>query len=370
VSPVQNRLLIIASEFPPNVGGIGNHAYNLAKALDNEGFDVTVVADMIAVDDQELQKFIAQETFKLHAISRKRFIVHTYIARISKALHLAAKADKIICSGKFSLWIAILVRLRYAKKELIAVVHGTELDLKSPAPKKATIYSLRKFNKIISVSNYTKKFLPNSLPGYIKHFVIPNGINGSEFSNSTPSVLAGQPALVTVGNVTDRKGQENVVLALPEIILAYPAAQYHLIGKPTNKEKIEAKAKSLGVESRIRFYGAVSRDELLQKLGGATVKMMLSNHTVEGDFEGFGIAVLEANAFGVPAIGSKDSGIADAIDHGETGLLVDQYNPKEVTAAVQTICNDYLRFSKNAKTWARQHDWKIIVKEYVAAINM
>lgn len=363
-----NKILIISSEFPPNVGGIGNHAYNLAKALADEGYAVNVVADIIDVSEDELNNFASQQPFNIHWITRKKFVFQTYIHRILKALSLAKNADKIICSGKFSLWIAILIRLRFPAKELTAVVHGTELDLKSSLPKKVTSYSLARFNKIISVSNYTQQFLPKTLPSNIQQFVIHNGISGSEF-NVREVTLCGQPALITVGNVTDRKGQENVVNALPQIAAEYPLVTYHIVGKPTNRGKVEQTVARLDVQDKIKFHGAVPRTELLQKLKGATIKLMLSNHTSDGDFEGFGIAVLEANAFGVPAIGSRNSGIADAIEDGKTGLLADQYNAAEVAAAVKTIMNDYARFSNNAKTWARQHDWKIIVKEYVAALN-
>lgn len=364
-----NKVLIISSEFPPNVGGIGNHAYNLALALAHEGLSVTVVADIIAVSERELEEFASTQPFTIHWVSRKKLVLQTYADRIVKSLSAAKNADKIICSGKFSLWIAALIKRWFPKKELTAVVHGTELDLRSAGPRRLTAYSLRKFDKIIAVSNYTKQHLPGNLPTRIKQFVIHNGINKSEFDIKDVSPLAGSPALVTVGNVTDRKGQENVINALPEIIKDYPSARYHIIGKPTNKEKIIKLAKSLGVDDRIVFYGAVTRDELLQKLKGAAIKLMLSNHTADGDFEGFGIAVLEANAFGIPAIGSRDCGIADAIEQGTTGLLVDQHNSKEVAEAVKTTMDNYSGFSNHAKNWAIQHDWKMIVKEYIKVLN-
>jgi phosphatidylinositol alpha-1,6-mannosyltransferase len=96
---------------------------------------------------------------------------------------------------------------------------------------------------------------------------------------------------------------------------------------------------------------------------------MLSNHTKDGDFEGFGIAILEANAFGIPVIGSRNSGIADAVDDNKTGILVDQTNTNEVAMAVDTILKNYSFFSTNAKAWAKEHDWQKVVKKYVAAIN-
>jgi glycosyltransferase involved in cell wall biosynthesis len=367
--PSTIRLLLLSSEFPPNVGGIGNHAYNLAKALAAEGFDVTVVADIIDVDGDELKGFAAKEAFKIYYTKRSRFVVATYFERVAKALKLASKADKIICSGKFSLWTSILIKSIFPRKDLTAIVHGTELDLKGAISKGLTTRALEGFNKIVSVSNYTQNFLPATLPTSVKKFVIHNAVNAAEFDINGSSALDGTPSLITVGNVTDRKGQENVVNALPKIVSTFPNVKYHIVGKPSNKAKVESAAKKLGVESLIKFYGAVTRTELLQKLKGATIKLMLSNHTSDGDFEGFGIAVLEANAFGVPAIGSENSGIADAIVHNETGILVDQHNPVEVANAVQTILGNYSYFSQNAKEWARQHDWKIIVKQYVDVLN-
>lgn len=363
------RILIISSEFPPNVGGIGNHAYNLAKALAGEGYMVDVVADIINVNGNELKAFALKQPFNIHWVKRKKIVFQSYVHRMVKAVSLSQKADKIICSGKFSLWLANLIHLRFPGKELTAVVHGTELDLKSALPKKLTNYSLKKFDKIISVSSYTQRFLPVALQSSVKKFIIHNGINADEFEIKDEPLLCGSPALITIGNVTDRKGQQNVINALPQILLLYPAAKYHLIGKPTAKLKIEETAERLAVKNDIQFYGALCRTELLQKLKGAKIKLMLSNHTITGDFEGFGIAVLEANAFGIPAIGSRQSGIADAIVDGKTGLLVDHHNPTEVADAVKTIMQNYSCFSQNAKAWAIQHDWKIIVKEYVAALN-
>ena len=181
--------------------------------------------------------------------------------------------------------------------------------------------------------------------------------------------MSGNPALITVGSITERKGQKNVVKALPIIQQQFPEVKYHVIGKPVVETELFQLAKNLKVDNAIKLYGAVDRKELLQKLSGASIKLMLSNHTAQGDFEGFGIAVLEANAYGIPAIGSKDSGIADAIVDEATGLLVNQTNAEDVSAAVKKILDNYTFFSDNAKKWAQDHHWKNIVQQYKVVIN-
>jgi phosphatidylinositol alpha-1,6-mannosyltransferase len=96
---------------------------------------------------------------------------------------------------------------------------------------------------------------------------------------------------------------------------------------------------------------------------------MLSNNTSYGDVEGFGIAVLEANALGKPAIGSNNNGIKDAIDDYKTGRLVDAKNAVDITDALQDIVSNYANYSTHAKQWALQHDWKTLIKKYVDVIE-
>ena len=62
----------------------------------------------------------------------------------------------------------------------------------------------------------------------------------------------------------------------------------------------------------------------------ADIFIMLSQNDIKFDVEGFGIAILEANLLGIPAIGSRDTGIEDAIVHNETGKLVDPYSVEEI----------------------------------------
>lgn len=359
------NILIISSEFPPDPGGIGNHAYNLARALGEYGFKVTVIADIVESPERAIEDLKKTSSFQLLAVKRQKPVLKTYLSRIIYSRRETKKADLIICSGKFSLWLINLLKPFNRSKKFVAIAHGTELDLKSPVSKHFTDISIGKFNAVISVSRYTEKYLPFYLPGRVRRYVIHNGINLSEFDSVQQQQLDGEPSLVTVGSVTQRKGQGNVIAALPEIKQRFPAVAYHVIGKPTIKEVLKNQSDKLGLNGSVKFYGAVGRTELLSKLSGAKVKLMLSNHTEDGDFEGFGIAVLEANALGIPAIGTRNSGIADAIEDKKTGVLVDPKNAVEVSGAVSEVVNHYERYSANAKKWAAKHDWKNIVQQYI-----
>lgn len=361
------RVLIISSEFRPNTGGIGNHAYYLARYLCLEGYRVHVLTDVIGIADEELKQFANAQTFRITWVKRTKLLVGSYVKRVICAMKLSQNADKIICTGKFSLWTALLLQTINSKKKFLAVVHGSELDLRSRIPARLTTRALKVFPKIVSVSDYTKSFIP----AFAKKVttVIHNGIDPADFSEYRRKAFSTSPNLVTVGSITERKGQMNVIKALPGLLKHYPNIHYRMIGKPVITDELKKLAQDLSVEQHISFLGMLSNDDMKSILASSDIKLMLSNHTSEGDFEGFGIGILEANAVGVPAIGSAKSGIADAIHHQSTGILVDQHNQNEIAGAVIEILNNYSQYSAAAKYWALQHDWKQIILQYKAVIE-
>ena len=363
------KILILSSEFPPNVGGIGNHGYNVALNLSKNGHDVLVIADSLTQTKENLKNFEQQQPFKIQWIPRSSFVLLTYIYRIFKAIQHQKNYDVVLCSGKFSLWTGALLHLIKGRNALFAVVHGSELDLKNKWLKKLTTWSLSKMAEIISVSRYTAQFIPQNIQDQKPITIIPNGITSDEFQfelQQPPKKLLGNPSIITLGNVSQRKGQMNVIEALPVLLNHFPSIHYHIVGKPSERIRMEKKAQELGVASHVTFHGMVSREELMEKLHGSDIKAMLSDHTPSGSFEGFGIAVLEANIFGVPAIGSSNSGIADAIDQGKTGFLIDQKNSSELAEAIEKIMSHYSEFSTSARDWAKKHDWSTLIQSYEA----
>ena len=128
-------------------------------------------------------------------------------------------------------------------------------------------------------------------------------------------------------------------------------------------------AQALGVDHHITFHGKVEELQLKSLLLGCDLFVMLSGTTSSGDVEGFGIAILEANALGIPAIGALGCGIEDAIQQGKSGYLIDAKDSKAFLKAIETLLKDKESFAKQAKDWAKQHDWNIVGERYVEVIN-
>lgn len=358
---MSKSIAIVTSEFPPLPGGIGNHAYLLSKYLHQSGYEVSVLSDFR--NEKEDLAFDVEQTFAIHRVKRSRF---TQLHRILKAKSLVQQNQTIICSGKFSLWLGALFSLFFYKKKVVAVLHGSELKAGNALLQGLTKWSLKKFDTLIAVSEFTKNFALSIAP-HLSIEVINNGFEMKQFETCL-KVAPTRLHLVTVGNLTFRKGQQNVIKALPLLREHFPEVHYHCIGIPTEKEKFSELARSLGVLDHITFHGILSDTERNAVLQESSIFLMLSQH-IKNDFEGFGIAVLEANSLGIPAIGSRDSGIADAIRHQYSGFLVDQNDPSDVVQAVVALLKEYPKYSGQAREWSRHFDWHNIIQYYLKTLQ-
>ena len=355
------KILILTSEFPPQPGGIGNHAYNLAKGLQDNGFEIQLVCDARSANGEAEKIFDKNLSFEVIRIVRKKIIFRSYLNRIATAFSLLRHNELIICSGKFSLWLGAFLTF-FSKNKFIAIIHGSEVRLPNIILRKLTDHSLKRFDKVIAVSNYTKSLVSHLSLKKIE--VVPNG-----FEIQLPVIVETKnepvPVLITVGNVTQRKGQQNIIDALPILLKKYPDLKYHIVGIPTDRDRLEKLALNLGVEEAVVFFGKVSEKEKIELLQQADVFVMLSETTKSGDAEGFGIAILEANAIGIPAIGSLGCGIEDAIDNGVSGKLINPKDPNEFADALDEILNNYETYSQNAITWSQDFKWDKVIKLYL-----
>lgn len=360
------KVLLVTSEFPPLPGGIGNHAYNLAKHIGANNFEVKVISDQRSYNNEIEKKFDKDQKFSVVRIRKKKLRSFMYFDRVLKIMKEVSNNSIIIASGKFSLWVVALASFFY-KRKYVAILHGTEVNFKNSLLNKSISISLKRFQKIITVSSYTKSLIDYLQLKNIE--VIPNGFE--KFNNNTFNQvkIKESPSLITVGSVTNRKGQLNVINALPSLIKKYPEIHYHIVGTPVQKEEFLERAKKINVDAYITFHGVITDEEKITLLKSSAIFVMLSNNTKAGDVEGFGIALLEANSLGVPTIGAKNCGIEDAILNNKSGILIDNKSHLEFANAIQKIIDNYEFFSNEALTWSSKFTWDIIIKKYINTLN-
>lgn len=361
------EVLIVASEFPPGPGGIGSHAYSIAKAFAAKNIKVTVIANADYVTTEQIVAFDSKQPFiiiRYEGTGRAKYL---------RRFGLVSKYAKgnVILSGMFSLWIGFWLKLTKRGLNTICILHGTEVNLPQYFLRKLTHKSINSADNIVAVSDFTKNLLPKWILNKRKIDVVPNGIDLLSFSEMNENIkLIGYPKLLTVGNVTPRKGQHRVIKAMPEILKKYPQAHYHIVGLPSYKEQFQKLAEELGVSHAVTFHGRVEKfEDLFKYYQSADIFTILSENQANGDCEGFGIVVLEAGFYNLPTIGANGCGIVDAVSEDFNGYLVDGDNSIEVCKAIAKILENKDRLKKGAKEWAEQHDWNVIIKDLIKLLK-
>src|SRR5262249_3620567 len=150
--------------------------------------------------------------------------------------------------------------------------------------------------------------------------VIPNGADPAQFRVLRPEIveqtrrelgLGNSRVLLTAGKVTLRKGQDIVIRALPAMLEKVPDLVYLVVGLPAQPTTCQRLAAQLGVADRVRFLGTSAPEDLVRYVNCADLIVAPSRHTPTGEFEGYGIAVVEAALCGKPAVVSRDCGLEE-----------------------------------------------------------
>lgn len=151
--------------------------------------------------------------------------------------------------------------------------------------------------------------------------------------------LDGGPWLLTVARLDHHKGIDTVIRALPAVRASVPRARYAVAGIGDRKEALERLVAELGLGDAVRLLGFVPDDDL-PALYTAADLFVLASRRYDLLVEGFGIAVVEASASGLPVIGSRSGGIPEAVREGVTGVIVEPDDPGSVAAAAIRLLDD------------------------------
>jgi len=143
----------------------------------------------------------------------------------------------------------------------------------------------------------------------------------SQFSSEAIDKRAHRPGpleLLFLGNLIPRKGLLPLLKALAEV--DRDIWRLSIVGSPdfdpAHASRAQQLARQLDLSDRVRFLGPLQDNELIQTLSTSHLFCM------PYAYEGFGIAILEAMAFGLPAFGCRDGAAFETIRHGTNGFLL------------------------------------------------
>ena len=256
----------------------------------------------------------------------------------SQVLFAAGRArPALIVSTHLNFGPAAHLARRFFGIPYVLVAHGVDVGDSLSA---ARITALRAADQVLAVSEWTRQRLL-SLGGFqsARIVVLPNTYDDDRFVvGPYPNALAaryeigrGERVILTVARLDQGegyKGYDRILEALPRIRQLCGEVRYLIVGKGSDRKRLERMAAELGVAESVIFAGFVPDEQLADHYRLADVFAMPSTG------EGFGIVFLEAMGCGTPVLGGNRDGSADALDDGRFGRLVDPTSVDEIAAGL------------------------------------
>ena len=354
--------LIVTRSFPPEAGGMQNLMWGLTNAI-SKHYMVKVFADhndnSKSLDENVSYSIERIGGPKLIRKYRKAYLVNDFI-----------KNNKNIKGIIADHWKS-LERIKTNKKK-ICLIHSKEINhRKGSLLNKRVLNVLNNIDYVVSNSKFTKNLAINSGVDGKKIIVINPGVEPSKelskeiLFEAEDMLQHKNPRLITVSRLEKRKNHEKIIMSLRNLKQLYPNIIYTCIGYGEEEENIKKLVKELNLENQVLFLKNISQ-ELKNALLAKSNLFVMPSVIYKKSVEGFGIAYIEAAQYGLPSIGGKDGGEADAIKNNETGIICDGNSLDEIYSSIDLILknNSYKNFVNKTKEFAKKFEWDNIIKQY------
>ena len=316
------RIGLISSELSTR-NGWATYSLNLIKELQARGIGTTVVCSHNSppVD------------FKIHPLlpavtAPERHTILKLMRQLPALRTLLSDCDIIHCTCEP---MSILAAAVAGGRPLFVTAHGSYVNLPRIRQFPIGHWYRRAFRRaqLICVSRYTAQIAREQLPDARIH-IINNGVDVAQYLEPPSSrVEKTAPTVIAASGIKPRKGTLQLIEAIALVRQQIPQVQCLIMGAPqygsAYTARIEAAIKSLNLGDNVQIMGFV-HDEVKRAWFAAADVLALPAVNDGYWFEGFGLVLYEAGAAGTAVVGTDGCGVADAIEHGVTGLVISQAN--------------------------------------------
>jgi phosphatidylinositol alpha-1,6-mannosyltransferase len=381
VENVYKKILLVTNDFGPRAGGIETFVIGLLERI--KGHEVTVFTsqqgDTSVYDQQWLDKF----GVRVIRDQSKILLPSWRVTRVAKKIVAAKNIDVVVFGAAAPLALLSPSLRKSGVKKIIALTHGHEVWWAKIFPFRLAIKRIGKsVDHLTYLGEFTRQAISKALTrkSATEMVKIAPGIDTAHFIPQPDAMqkreelgLQDKKIIISVGRLVHRKGQDNLIQAMPAVLKKIPNAHLLLVGEGPYKKHLEKLVMKSSLEQNVTFAGRIMYDRLPSYLSAADLFAMPSRSRFFGlEVEGLGIVYLEASACGIPVVAGNSGGAPDAVLEGVTGLCVDGTSIEQITAAIVEICSDAERASHMGaagRNWiVNQWRWDIWSKEFNALL--
>ena len=378
---VSNPVLFVTNDFGPRAGGIETFIIGL---IQRRPFGQTIVYTSFQENSEQYDADWMTQYGVLVIRDRAKILLPT--PRVAFHLKKIIR-DKQVVTAAFGaaapLGLLSAGMKRAGVLRTVALTHGHEVWWAKVFPFNLL---LRRIGSTVNVLTYLGEFTRTAISQGLSEQArtemvkIAPGIDVDHFIPTDASVLrkslglANKRVIVSVGRLVHRKGQDNLIESMPEILSSVPNAHLLIVGEGPYRAHLQQLVTQHGLETAVSFIGRVQYKELPMYLCVGDIFAMPSRSRLMGlEVEGLGIVYLEASACGLPVLAGDSGGAPDAVMPNETGLVVNGTDNKQVaTAAIELLTKIDLsqKMGATGRQWIVDNwRWEIWSKEFEKVLN-
>lgn len=371
-----SKALFVTNDFGPRAGGIETFVHGLIERFPKGSVIVytSQQGDTASYDAQWLANFgvqvIRDRSKMLLPTPRVIRSVQKVVAQNKPSSLVFGAAAPLAMMGKF---------LDVPRK--VAITHGHEVWWAKVPPFNLAMRLIgNSVDHLTYLGAYTKSQIAKPLSKRARSAMvhIAPGIDTKKFAPVDASQLRAELGLsekeviVSVGRLVPRKGQDELVRALPEILKSHPNAHLLFVGTGSYRKVLDNLIADRSLQKHVTFTGRVQYEDLTKYICVGDIFAMPSRSRMAGlEVEGLGIVYLEASSCGLPVLGGDSGGAPDAVLPGVTGLVVNGRDTAAVAkGAIKLLESDRKAMGQAGRKWALDTwDWDIWASRFVQLVH-
>jgi phosphatidylinositol alpha-1,6-mannosyltransferase len=377
------RTLLLTEIFPPAVGGSGRLFWEIYRRLPKDQFliaaadspaaaafdrthDRTVFRLPMAIGDRGLRRYGSLK-FYLQTASRVRRIVRDHGIGL---IHCGRNLPEGFVGYLVNRWCGV---------PFTFFTHGEDIGVSRRSREMAwmTRQVMRRAMAAFANSFNTRRLLLEEW-GYPdeKVRVIQPGVDATRFvpaerDEAVRAELgwANRTVLLTVGRLQKRKGHDTLIRGLKAIREKHPDVLHAVIGTGEEEVGLRKLVAQEDLTRHVQFLGGVSDERMVQCYQQCDL-FVLPNRDINGDIEGFGMVLLEAQACGRPVLAGDSGGTGETMAPPHTGRVVNCDTPEPLVNAVLEMLADATRLremGRRGREWVEgRFDWPAVADRTAA----
>jgi len=340
MNPSSRTIAIIAPYFPPYGGGLERYAREVARHLQKNYAWRVIVITSGAWGGKDIKETLDGLTI-YHLGYRFKFSNTPFSFTWFKKIRAILKNERpdIMNIHMPVPGIGDVASMVKGNRPLVVTYHASSMRKGRIAPDIFIwLYEhgplrllLRRADRIVCSSDFVRtEFLRKYL---YKSITIPPAVDTEAFKPGDGR-KAEHPTVLFVAGLSrseQHKGLMTLLRAIRLIKETVPKVTLAVVGDGNMRSEYAAYAKYLGLQENVVFKGRL--------VGGALTEAYQQSHVFAAPStnEGFGMAILEAMACGLPVVASNIGGIPSLIAEGKTGFLVPPGDPEALAQKLSEL---------------------------------